>query len=87
MANPQDLFGPDASAIPFPPRPHSATRGDETAWPPHPATPPGEGAAADSAPADELLYAPVPFEPAGVVQVRCVVGKELQPLPYPVEDE
>ena len=31
-------------------------------------------------------YASVPLERAGAVQVVCVAGKEVPPLPYPLED-
>ena len=31
-------------------------------------------------------YTSVPLERAGAVQVVCVAGRELPPLPYPLED-
>ena len=35
---------------------------------------------------DPPTYTSVPLERVGAVQVVCVVGREVPPLPYPLED-
>ncbi len=45
--------------------------------------------AADEHGAEDLeppTYVSVPLERAGAVQVVCVAGKDVPPLPYPLED-
>ena len=49
----------------------------------------GASASAEEEVADELeppSYTSVPFERIGSVQVVCVVGKEIPPLHYPLEE-
>jgi len=49
----------------------------------------GASAPVEEESADDLdppTYTSVPLERMGTVQVACVAGRELPPLPYPLED-
>lgn len=49
----------------------------------------GTSASAEEECSDDLeppTYSSVPLEKVGSVQVACVVGKQIPPLPYPVEE-
>ncbi len=85
MANQPDTSNADILLPPLPPVVHSAQRGADEPVLQEPT--PGEPAVVDAEPPDELIYHPVPFVRVGVARARCVAGKELQPLPFPIEDE
>ena len=56
---------------------------------PAPADAKGANATVEEEGADDLeppTYTSVPLERVGAVQVVCVPGKEVPPLPYPLED-
>ena len=56
---------------------------------PAPADANGASAPVEEEDADDLeppTYTSVPLERVGAVQVVCVAGREVPPLPYPLED-